>query len=426
MTSKRYLGIDLTKHVAKAQGRSIKDIRAVGKTGPFNFLTSILQWVIWRFATLFSSLFTLIISIQEAILNLRSDTVQVFFWGRGNSNVMFSQAILLFIGASVGIVWLAGNGIAPQVIAESSPEQTFVQTTLEMSKDVIVENGTLETQSPKARLRVDDEVYVVRSGDTLTSIAERYDINVDSLRWANGLKKNATIKSGQKLKIPPGIGLLYTVVKGDTLESISAHYKVPEATIVDQNWLEPPYKLDSGTELFLANAVYKDPKPTTVVRRYTTITSSSKKSTPVTGPKFLSWPVVGGGGGISRCYSWSHDGIDIYAQGSKNPNILAAAPGLVTYAGYHCSGYRCGYAWVVEIDHRNGYSTIYGHLLSGSIKVKAGDVVERGQVIAKMGASGWAYGTHLHFQLNKGGFLTRSTLKPTNPAPHMYDPKSCR
>ena len=85
-----------------------------------------------------------------------------------------------------------------------------------------------------------------------------------------------------------------------------------------------------------------------------------------------------------------HLGIDIDA--NMGDPVTAAAEGVVSF-----SGVRSGYGNVVEIDHGNGYKTLYAH--NSSNLVRAGDVVRAGQNIAKVGSTGRSTGSHLHFEV---------------------------
>ena len=93
---------------------------------------------------------------------------------------------------------------------------------------------------------------------------------------------------------------------------------------------------------------------------------------------------------IHRCIDAPYDGA-----------ILAAASGIVRRAGR-----RGGYGNAVEIDNGAGISTLYGH--ASSLSVKAGEHVEAGEPIARVGHTGRATGSHLHFEVRKDG-------KPTDP-----------
>jgi len=89
-----------------------------------------------------------------------------------------------------------------------------------------------------------------------------------------------------------------------------------------------------------------------------------------------------------------HAGVDF--AGKAKSDVIAVAGGVVTFAGK-----RSGYGLMVEITHGDGYVTRYGH--HSEIDVSVGDIVKRGDVIGKMGASGRATGPHVHFEVLKDG-----------------------
>ncbi len=109
------------------------------------------------------------------------------------------------------------------------------------------------------------------------------------------------------------------------------------------------------------------------------------------------WPVSGritSGFGyrsdpITNRKAW-HKGIDIAA--SYGISIKAAASGKVILAGYYNE-----LGQTVIIDHGNGLASVYGH--SSKLLVKKGQVVKKGDGIAKVGSSGRATGSHLHFEI---------------------------
>lgn len=94
-----------------------------------------------------------------------------------------------------------------------------------------------------------------------------------------------------------------------------------------------------------------------------------------------------------------HAGVDF--DGNKGTDILTVASGVVVFAGRHPS-----YGNMIDIDHGNGYVTRYAH--NDQNLVKVGDVVTAGQLVAKMGSTGRATGSHLHFEVWFEG-------KPINP-----------
>lgn len=92
--------------------------------------------------------------------------------------------------------------------------------------------------------------------------------------------------------------------------------------------------------------------------------------------------------------AYFHKGLDF--AGKPNSKIMVTADGVVRH-----SGWAQGYGQAVLVDHGFGYSTLYGHL--ADIKVKAGDSVKRGQIIANMGTTGQSTGVHLHYEVWKDG-----------------------
>jgi murein DD-endopeptidase MepM/ murein hydrolase activator NlpD len=104
-------------------------------------------------------------------------------------------------------------------------------------------------------------------------------------------------------------------------------------------------------------------------------------------------------------YSSYHLGVDLYA-GMGSP-IYASDAGTVIYSGWHISGYGN----LIEIDHNNGYQTLYGHL--SVLYVSCGESVYAGQVIGAAGSSGKSTGPHLHFEIRSNG----SFVKPWSVLP---------
>jgi len=100
-----------------------------------------------------------------------------------------------------------------------------------------------------------------------------------------------------------------------------------------------------------------------------------------------------------------HKGVDF--AGKEGTDVLSVGDGVVTW-----SGKRSGYGKLVEINHGNGYVTRYGH--NQENLVKAGDTVEKGQMIALMGSTGRSTGPHVHFEVLRNG-------KPVNPSRYIKD-----
>lgn len=99
-----------------------------------------------------------------------------------------------------------------------------------------------------------------------------------------------------------------------------------------------------------------------------------------------------------------HNGVDF--AGSSGSDVIAVAGGVVT-----ASEKRYGYGNMIEISHGNGVVTRYGH--NASHLVKVGDIVEKGEAVAKMGSTGRSTGPHVHFEVLRHG-------KPINPERYIY------
>lgn len=130
------------------------------------------------------------------------------------------------------------------------------------------------------------------------------------------------------------------------------------------------------------------------------------------GTGVYTWPAPGYSS-ITSPYGWRyhpilkvnklHTGVDIGAP--MGANIVAADAGKVIYAGW-----QNGYGQTVIIDHGAGKSTLYGH--QSKIMVSYGQSVDKGQIIGKVGSTGWSTGPHLHFEVRING-------SPTNPMSYL-------
>jgi len=292
-----------------------------------------------------------------------------------------------------GMAGLAGVGmmIAP-VIAQEFPGRTVNPWEVEGSPAVLsatTESEGIETLiSEKVRDGVKE--YKVEEGDTVASIAQKFGIDEDTIRWQNDLTKDR-IKVGQTLQILPVKGIAHKVVKGDTVYSIAKRYDTEAQGMVDFPF--NTFSNDETFELAIGQIVIVPDG----IKPAETITSPRiRQVTPDAGFVVASgnfvWPASGS---ISQNFAWYHPGLDIANKGG--PNVLAADAGIVTYAGCLNWGYGCH----VRIDHGNGYSTLYAHF--SQIYVNVGQRVNRGNSIGKMGSTGRSTGTHLHFEVAKDG-----------------------
>ncbi|HEY2917271.1 MAG TPA: peptidoglycan DD-metalloendopeptidase family protein [Candidatus Limnocylindrales bacterium] len=229
--------------------------------------------------------------------------------------------------------------------------------------------------------------YTVKSSDTLSAIATRFHVASMTVVWANHLTSNA-LHVGQVLVIPPIDGLIVTVGVGDTIDGLAAKYKTTTDAILQANQLTDP-NLIVGQVLLMPGAKGAPiPVPKTPVAAPSG--SGGHGTFTYTGGAWH-WPVVGGSNYISQ-YFWSgHPGIDIAAHyGSP---IVAPLAGRVVYAGWKSNG--GGYQ--VWLNMGNGIYTGMYHM--SAVLVRVGQVVARGQEVGRVGMSGWATGSHCHFEV---------------------------
>src|SRR3989338_1105689 len=130
---------------------------------------------------------------------------------------------------------VASAVIAGPTIAENNPFlSSYIPAEQEASQSVIdtdIYSLPVDTTiSRKPRDRVIS--YNVESGDTLASISKKFDISVDSIKWASGLKSD-TIKPGQAIKIPPVTGIVHKVSSGESIYSIAKKYKTDPQQIAN-------------------------------------------------------------------------------------------------------------------------------------------------------------------------------------------------
>ncbi|MEK6719867.1 MAG: M23 family metallopeptidase [Chloroflexota bacterium] len=237
------------------------------------------------------------------------------------------------------------------------------------------------------------ERYKVQSGDTLVGIADKFDVSMMTVWWANKLSSKNDLKVGQVLVVPPVTGLVATVKEGDTLEGLAKTYGIDPAEIVETNQLDDPTLVIGQTVILpgAAGAGIPTPKPTP--KRV--VSSSGNARAPVTysGGAFV-WPVVGGNNYISQYFRYGHYGLDIAA--TYGSTVRAGAAGTVLYAGWRSNG--GGYQ--VWIGHGSGLYTTYNHM--AGVSVGTGQGVARGQQVGRVGSSGYATGPHLHFEVWTG------------------------
>jgi murein DD-endopeptidase MepM/ murein hydrolase activator NlpD len=288
-----------------------------------------------------------------------------------------------------------GVMVAP-IIAQEFPNQSInpwdVPSPSQVLSASVESPSTQTTVSEKMRDKIIE--YTVEEGDTISSIADKFGVSMDTIRWQNDLNTKDQIKVGQTLEILPVTGVSYKVKKGDTVYSIAKKYETNAQAIVDFPYNtfvnDETFELAIGQVLIVPDGIVQNQtlwSPSTFVKKIT-----PDAGTVVASGQFV-WPTQGV---ITQRFSWYHTGIDIANRAA--PNVLAADSGTVVVAGWP-DGY--GYGNRVVIDHGNGYRTRYAHLQK--IYVTVGQTVARGNAVGQMGSTGRSTGTHLHFEIMRNG-----------------------
>jgi len=307
----------------------------------------------------------------------------------------------------------------------------------------------------------------VRSGDTLYEISRRYSVNMRALIETNDLDAPYALDRGDVIYLPPPN--VHVVERGETLYSVSRRYNVDTRSLALLNSMQRPWTIWPGDELLLpplareqeravvqqvaapvvvASAPIVAPLPVAkpIVPKATNdkaiaLTGSAKgleskpvekmvepkvaevkaapkpavsqppappKSTPapVAGARDFVWPISGN---VLKSFGTGADGIrndGVNIAAPHGADVKAAAGGEVVYAGSELAGFGN----LILIRHPGGWVTAYAH--SDALKVKEGDLVKQGQVIATAGKTGNANQTQVHFELRKG-------KEPVDPALHL-------
>lgn len=322
-------------------------------------------------------------------------------------SIFFSIVMFLFASFTPSGYFL-DSGFAADYLSYN--EDYLINSRFYNVEFITTEEGYLLKQEPQtgeiSRIGMKDmAVHIVETGETMSSIAEKYGIASETIMWENDLYDANRIKVGQKLYIPPIDGVTYTVLSGDTLNKIAAKFKVDEKIIAEHNKLQDN-QVQKGKTIFVPGAkpllakrppVTTGKKPVTTGRGYVEKEPTVGTSTVPEGDNPLIIPTTGT---VTKGFQRGHYAVDL-ANRSKPP-VWAAAAGTVIEAS--TGTYGGGYGNYIVIDHGGGLTTLYAHL--EEVYVSEGNIVSQGQVIGKMGNTGRVYGPtgiHLHFEVIKNG-----------------------
>ena len=253
--------------------------------------------------------------------------------------------------------------------------------------------------------------YTVESGDSYYSIADDYEMSLDDLMKLNEGYDPDLLRVGDVLTISNAVPYL-TVVNVERQRYVQdTPYQVEYTD--DSSMYQGEYKVTSagvyGKADVTANVTYINGEETerevvasvTLSQPVTEQQLRGTKERPTWYPTgSFSWPCTGvltsrfGYRSLNLSGSNNHQGIDI--GNSYGTSIYASDGGTVTY-----SGWMGGYGYLVIIDHGNGYETYYGH--NSSLVAYVGQKVHKGQLIARMGSTGYSTGNHCHFGIKLNG-----------------------
>lgn len=264
------------------------------------------------------------------------------------------------------------------------------------------------------------QILTVRAalGDTVYKLARRHGVSVRNIIDANRLRVPYRLRTGQTLILPSVPE--YVVKRGDTLYGISQRYSVGMFAMARTNELREPYLIRVGQSLKIPQwGTRKQTSRSTIVtpaRKSAVITRSQSSAAlkktnmpptvrmpviplPPPGARSSSgfvWPVRGKI--ISRfgakAKGLHNDGINIATH--RGVSVRAAENGVVAYAGNELRGFGN----LLLVKHSSGWVTAYAH--NEILLVKRGQIIKRGQLIARVGSSGTVNTPQLHFELRRG------------------------
>lgn len=337
-----------------------------------------------------------ILSVLGVFESNKNTVVKSILIKRGKRNRMFLHVSAMTV--------LCVAVLVSPYISDSNPfsnqkdQLTFAEA-LSSGKESLTTDDVFETvRSDKPRSEIIS--YTVQRGDTISTIAKKFGVSEDTIKWQNNLTSDA-ITVGDKLDVLPVTGIAHKVSRGDTVYTIAKKYSTHPQGVVDfpfNDFANPQtFSLVEGQILIVPEGIKPEEQAKPRYREPRYIAKLPSSGTAVTGAGWA-WPLVGS---INQAFAWYHKALDIGGQiGSP---IVSAQTGSVS-AVYN-GGWNGGYGIHVIISGDNGYSTLYAHM--SSTNVTPGQRVTAGSsVLGWVGMTGRTTGPHLHFEIRSaGGFL---------------------
>ncbi len=313
--------------------------------------------------------------------------------GKYSSHIVNTSFIFL-----LALIVISAPTIAQNHPLGKSDEISSISQTSQAQAEVYLDEQDISVNTIRSNgLRDKVVLYQTVKGDTLESVAKKFDISEKTIVWANN-NPGSTLKAGTNLRIAPISGVIHVVEPGDNIYLLAKKYGVDPQNIVNfpfNEFKDNAFTLVAGTDLVIPGGSIAEPKQTAPVDTYV----FAQVQAGVSGSSNFIWPT----NGIITQYPASyHMALDV--ANSSSPPVIASDAGTIIYSGCFSWGYGCH----IIIDHNNGYRTLYGHLSRRD--VEQGDVVSQGQQIGLMGSTGRSTGIHLHFEVRQGNAL----LNPQN------------
>jgi len=314
-------------------------------------------------------------------------------------------SLMLGIGASLFISVLSTNTIEFSVTeAKGASFNSQTVSLLRAARHIdpnpakgggditIVDDALLSEAGPAGTLADIEEqppssdrisLYVVREGDSLSQIADMFNVSVNTIRWANDIGRSTAIQPGDTLVILPISGVRHNVEKGDTLKGIAKEYEGDLEEILEYNGLAENATLAVGDVI-----VIPDGEVSTITASAGNYTGTAENSYGTSDYYIHPLP-----SSLKTQGLHGYNAIDLGA--AYGTPIVASAAGDVIIV--RNGGWNGGYGNYVVIRHDNGTQTLYSH--NSQNIVYAGQSVVQGQVIGYVGSSGRVTGPHLHFEV---------------------------
>ncbi len=252
--------------------------------------------------------------------------------------------------------------------------------------------------------------YKTQAGDTISGVASKFGVTVQTLLDNNKTVTNANlIPRDMVLVIPRKDGILHKVGYGETVDSIVAQYdNITSSAVVEYkpNGITDPSNLEAGKYLLLVGATPKPPPPPPPPPPAPATSPSGPSaggSAPIaSGGRFSAFPIAAWHGvsdefGTYRGPGRIHEGIDLDLYGFGPSPLFSVCNGVVTRVEY----LTYSYGYYVVVDCGEGWTTLYAHM--SEIHVSPGQAVSAGTVLGLSGLTGYTTGHHLHFEIRYFG-----------------------